>query len=1825
MEEDNDDLEEQGSGENLPQEQSNKSSKDNQSQLSKEASKKIQEQVSKSMTKNAAKQTLIKALLPVLTWVLVFILILIIIIGIVMFFITMPGMVMDKIKDLAKAIGDALASFFGESTTEQVEDQEIYDVLDYLEQMGYDLKGYGFLTEYEEESDVEENQYFDKEASVIRNESDDKIAKAKSDYIYNYLVSENYIYTIQNFNTSTDHWWQALGDHIGSLFSDSLKNREGMLVIYHEGSGGVGYTSTNAYDAWERGSIKADPEKKTLVIKRGWSNNAMSFNLDGWTGRYGIPIDFLLSIHLATMMPDLAYDISTSFKTEVNIILHELNNAYADAAFDTENDNNETGSRYITYDDFHTEASTGITQGLNGWKINKKEAKSIMKKFGIKSQTEGKYACTGHNDPTITEWPSSVQGKNSTDAFDDVSESQIMVNNDCLEADMDDRNYKDWTSLYEYLYDCGSGENDDSHVFKSVGNGAHGAAFDVDKLKTMVNNLREAWDKCNELSGDVQENPFNVSSGPKFAALKVLDDYDELDFDSLVDSGKDECFVEIGTWTQVISENADDPELDEEIEYTLELRMRGTGVTLYDNWEYSLIVYRDMTDAELEEAGIDLSTSESDLCSNNTSEKVCKHCLNYVKAIYKQLKKAHDSDFDTYTPYISKVTNHWYRDTYFVVKPSENINFVKNDFDYEAITKERWTLYETDDEGNFVYYEIDDNGNYIKNADGSLKKYEGNVISGEQQTGNNETTIIASVGEDGTKIAKKAITFKIDDVDEDNVVAAEDYNWQKLSNNAWSAYAEDTNTSTTDWEPVYPDANSDIKNHIYSKITSSGNVKQTGEGLRTETNAEIKKMFLNNKYFRYDGSTETAEIITKLREENNIPYGHLSESDLEKTAIIDNKKQKVSDYAGEVSLNQDSLNAFSMLENEHTLDADYIYRDFKELIVELGYFEKEELTDETPRLLEFLVPEIGSKGYPNRAIDKNENEKGTMIHSKGDIDAYKRQTLVSLISEAIETASDEEETQQDSNVTQTQSSLNTSVSGIEQVEEEEHFTSLGSIDTDSSSTSLLSLEEWWEETQKMFDVYKSQSWVYGHSNSGTTFETAVALDVDCSIGASWMLQKLGALQDNHTFSSALGDSGALDESNVCAQDLLNAGAEVIVPTGSTNFSTAANGGELEPGDVIFYDGHVSIYSGDSYEGAGVTYCWDTGSTTGIQNGGPRDTSWEDRPIKLILRLPLGQSLGEGNLYEGYLGNEAVVSPVTGILLEYDTYDGEEFDTVSGEKYRTNIDLKYKTGIISDTEEETADGTQANTPETSQPEEPQVATNLPAEKVGYAKILVLDKENYKKLEEGIINQTRWNSSLLSSGGTYTEIENLTDEKVNDKDDPWTDMDRTLYGYKEFAENYEEFGIAGNTIYIEGFSCELPDEEFDNTNIEDQKTKSPSGEEISGDDFENIKPESFTDGTLNDDAETIPSLYETDPDYKFASKKATEKLKAENKVKKDAVSSLYVNGLKVIKEGTVIGRTLTDRELIVDYRNENYEDYRKTTSSTPTDTETEQEGDKVAGNYLRIIMNNLDKTVVENVEDYMKLDEGEPKKQVDHFSVVGTVLSKDDWVDKALAYTETHGDSTFKSRANLEEFYDICVGKKVNPEFIFVRGIQESGLSAANGNNYWGYNTPNGSSLWDGGTWQNVLNLYCDTILEYQDPTSGYYDMIMQRYEERSACTENGGIDPYGYGLPSSVSGIQSIYSWLGDDHSANDAGAGGMYYLYPWGWGGNQYEGENKIIFESKQEFEQLCGRKHNTSGGKTSSAKTTVWEQGMYTAWQSRKIIEPAKEIFGELAGTHDP
>jgi len=243
---------------------------------------------------------------------------------------------MEKLKALFNDVANAIAAYFGADTTQMVDDEDIYATLDYLEEMGYDLKGFGFLTDYIGDSD-----------DGVERDENDKISDAESDFIFTYMVSDNYIYTLKNDNLATQNnesgflnFLAGLGTGTVKFFNQALSPvfdligvtdgmmdsyGKGMIGIYYEEDGVIGKRCTavnSSFLNWD--SVQIDAGSKSLLIQRNEflnNSNAMKFSLDGWTGRYGMPLEFLLSVHMATMMPDLAFDMATSFATNINIYL----------------------------------------------------------------------------------------------------------------------------------------------------------------------------------------------------------------------------------------------------------------------------------------------------------------------------------------------------------------------------------------------------------------------------------------------------------------------------------------------------------------------------------------------------------------------------------------------------------------------------------------------------------------------------------------------------------------------------------------------------------------------------------------------------------------------------------------------------------------------------------------------------------------------------------------------------------------------------------------------------------------------------------------------------------------------------------------------------------------------------------------------------------------------------------------------------------------------------------------------------------------------------------------------------------------------------------------------------------------------------------------------------------------------------------------------------------------------------------------------------------------------------------------------------------------
>ena len=231
----------------------------------------------------------------------------IIVIGYAGFFINGVGLIREKLGKFADTIFTGFTGFFVGSDVAQVKDEQIYDVAQYLEDMGYDLVYSGFLdtngkavTKEVNEDGSETIKSGNKIIYQTKlNEETGKIEinKLESKYIKAYLAAENNTYMIANQNwTFTDIFFTPIAD----------MDEWGTGMIHLENASS---------------KVKIDRENKKMQIK--YKGYVYQYDLDGWTGRYGKSFEFLLTLHVATQAPDFVYDVIKEFDTKVNIALRE--------------------------------------------------------------------------------------------------------------------------------------------------------------------------------------------------------------------------------------------------------------------------------------------------------------------------------------------------------------------------------------------------------------------------------------------------------------------------------------------------------------------------------------------------------------------------------------------------------------------------------------------------------------------------------------------------------------------------------------------------------------------------------------------------------------------------------------------------------------------------------------------------------------------------------------------------------------------------------------------------------------------------------------------------------------------------------------------------------------------------------------------------------------------------------------------------------------------------------------------------------------------------------------------------------------------------------------------------------------------------------------------------------------------------------------------------------------------------------------------------------------------------------------------------------------
>ena len=891
----------------------------------------------------------------------------------------------------------------------------------------------------------------------------------------------------------------------------------------------------------------------------------------------------------------------------------------------------------------------------------------------------------------------------------------------------------------------------------------------------------------------------------------------------------------------------------------------------------------------------------STAAKNGDLDSACDECEAFVKAIKSNLDKVDTGEFNTFVPYISRVKDHWFRDVYFVA--DANTEFVQNDEAYEEKTKERWTDYEAekDEEGNVISYTL-----YRLNDDGSY---------GEKWNGTKE-----EADKQGIKVAKKPVTKTATELEEEGKL--ED---GTFDGNIWMAY--EFGSTSGNWQQYSSqaqdggegaDLDESVADNIYFKINTQDNVTQVQDAQRGVTNARIKQIFSTNKYYMYDGTKQRAELIEADRKKTeNQRDDDNTENDARDPNLI-----------GTFSVTRDSLTAFNILTNMNTFDSDSIYRDFKELIVELNYFDKEDLTAEPTDTWEWPIPETGSGGWPVRRFEKSEDVYGTLIDSKVNLDNLKESTKAKMDlkgsgksnSEDGKASSTEDQNKKDNKKNDnkknddkknddTKKGKAQSYVEIEKSKDLQNITgTLGnseiSIKNQLEATGTLGAGTTGPTGSGSSEQFHKGSlietatacWEYivndgGYSYAGASIPVTGGKTVDCSSYVSWVLYEYG-------YEDFKGGQH-------CTQDFYNTNwneaygwQEIAVAAGEDCSS------QLQPGDLLVRDdgsnnGHIQFILSIEPDGTVMTYdCGASGHWVkeNIKGYASTFSKTDSRPGKII-RIEDAQITGE--TYEGYAPYQDVVSPITGEIIE------------AGKTPIKNV----QTGV--------------------------------EEEVGYIKIRALEKADL---------------------------------------DSYFNTDQEGYeGYHYFYDEYDRAGVTGYILYIEGFDLRIVDKSL---NLQ-------TGDEAIWDDGEDNVRNSYTKNEYDD---------VLSPDIKA-------ELEEKEKMREEALATVKTSDGKLfVKEGTVLGKTYTDGDTEdatesgssgSSKDNSKQEDIpddavvRPGIKDIPEDKKTvkNQDGEDVPapnGNYIRLILRSNEDgasatqnkdSIIENVEDYLEITDGEKKVEVD----------------------------------------------------------------------------------------------------------------------------------------------------------------------------------------------------------------------------------------------------
>ncbi len=1280
-----------------------------------EKAKKVQQKAEK-FAKIAAK------IGKIITFFGVFILILLIIIGLLVFIISGWGMLLSGFKAIAEKFYDTCFAIMngGENN---VKDDDIVNLMKNIEEMGYDLYGYGFVGA----DNVDDNRnhvYYtqDEEGKGELIEPLEDIDAYRN--LVAYLISDNYAYYVKNSNFNFRSMFSGSKYFFGGIFNNTAWG-SGLISIYeqegendeitgikgdpygismgeHTAFAGLGAAAgaiipipgigsvigagvgelINVIKNYDEAtsSIEVNRGSKTLEITSigAFHNKILSYSLDGWTGRYSMPLEFLLATHIATMAPDLSYKLATTFNTDVEILL------------------------------WKSEGNTvqgGIQVGGN---IIKSEQ---LNTYFIGGEKASHYLEGGNN--TNTSSPSGAANQDPGKIENQVGPTA--KSDTCPLVELGIPEPAGCT--------CGTVISTENESTTESGS-----------TTTQTQTIEVFCKICQDYL-TILKNATVAVNESKFSTYVPY-------LNKVTDHWFRDVYFTAGAMNEAGVTN---------VVKTDENYYQSTGEmwTEYEkdaDGEYELYVY--LKD--------DTGNYKSSFEQSDDKYLVCRKEKN-GKGAYKISEKAgnlYEKDANgKYNLYLLKDANAEDKDKKYEKYEDKNIKEFRVGKKAVTETKEAdWNVYKLDStpsESGWTPFEIKDDS---KTAIKAMEDIEGATLVYNLESTSGKITQT----EDGVRGETHPETKKmfLDDYYLYNgsgptaakIEAAKDAVANKIMKDNGYQQGQEITLSK---KPTYASNYASGTN----STTTGSNYGQNPDGTANNSQAinEDKKIILQ-------GGRTGLQTLIDLHNAAYIPeIKGLEDIDIDDpdtyrkilgnqkiTATYEGKTQTatIDEISGPINILHNSLTAFSILKNMHTLDAEYIYHDFKELIVELDYFDKEDLTDAEREVMMFPIAGLSSAGWPMARYDKSEEFYGTLLHSADDYKALKLQTIAELnqsgINIDITQPNEEETTEQNDRSDGSQTTKQTLTGHITY----ESIPANNSIDK-CQTKSVVNGIEFYDYKQGSGSEWASKSYwgsTMADAGCGPT-STAIVLsgygmNVTPDVIADEMvsdttLEKVATSLERHGvpvgYYRSYGKTGS-DAQN-CINDILeafNQGKPVICLVGNGSDGYFTGGGHFMVLLGITEDGTL-IISNPGKLSEKQSY---TSLEEFVKNYMTHSNTRPNRGIVVPANAPDGSTYTvSSEEFSGYKGGEEVISPVTGEVIKYGTVE------------RTNMEL-VNAGVAKEDAKDT---------------------------VGFIKIRVLGD---KECKPGDVCDY------------FSKIEGAE-------------------GYNYFWEEYADAGITNHVLYIEGF--------------------------------------------------------------------------------------------------------------------------------------------------------------------------------------------------------------------------------------------------------------------------------------------------------------------------------------------------------------------------------------------------------------------------------------